>query len=258
MAEWKTIMTAEGANSTGYGPRHRLYFDGDEAKFELWEAKFLAFLRTKKLHEVVLTEKEGGKQNADVDASLNADAYSEIVQVLDDTSLSLVMREAPYNGRKALQILREHYKSSSKPKIIALYTELTTMCKSEAETCTDFTIRAETAAALLKNAGETISDGLLTAMVLKGLPQDYLPFVTVATQKEEDANFSKFKTALKSFEETQKAGKNESSVMTFRGSGTGRPAAGGFSGKCFLCGVTGHRANQCSARGTGSNSGNRS
>jgi hypothetical protein len=29
------------SNSTGYGPRSRYKFDGDERKYELWEVKFL-------------------------------------------------------------------------------------------------------------------------------------------------------------------------------------------------------------------------
>ena len=32
--------------ATGYGPSRRLLFDGDEAKYELWEIKFLGFMKT--------------------------------------------------------------------------------------------------------------------------------------------------------------------------------------------------------------------
>ena len=42
--------------ATGYGPIRRLMFDGDEAKYDLWEIKFLGFMRLHKLHEVILTE----------------------------------------------------------------------------------------------------------------------------------------------------------------------------------------------------------
>ena len=32
-------------HATGYGPsNHRLIFDGDERKYELWEVKFLGYL----------------------------------------------------------------------------------------------------------------------------------------------------------------------------------------------------------------------
>ena len=63
--------------------------------------------------------------NDNVDPEKNADLYAELIQVLDDRSLSLVMRVAPNNGRKAFKILKDHYRSKGKPRIIALYTELT-------------------------------------------------------------------------------------------------------------------------------------
>ena len=37
---------------TGYGPR-RLMFDGNDDKYELWEVKFMGYMRTKKLHMVI-------------------------------------------------------------------------------------------------------------------------------------------------------------------------------------------------------------
>jgi len=49
--------------------------------------------------------------------------------------------------------------------------------KRSDESVTDYVIRAETAAAALKNAKENVSDSLLIAMVLKGLPESYKPFV---------------------------------------------------------------------------------
>ena len=45
------------------------------------------------------------------------------------------------------------------------------------ETTTDYVIRAEIAATSLKAAGEVISDGLLVAMTLKGLPTKYKTFL---------------------------------------------------------------------------------
>lgn len=53
-------------------------------------------------------------------------------------------------------------------------------------------------------AGETISDGLLIAMVLKGLPPTVKPFTTVITQKDKKLTFTEYKTALRSYEETEK------------------------------------------------------
>ena len=62
------------------------------------------------------------------------------------------MRDAVDDGKKALKILREHYAGTGKPRIISLYTELTSLVKQTNESVTDYIIRAETAAAALKNA----------------------------------------------------------------------------------------------------------
>ena len=56
----------------------------------------------------------------------------------------------------------------------------------------------------LKNAGEVFS-GLLIAMAMKALPNDYKSFVVVMTQSEKVATFSKSKVALRSYEENEKA-----------------------------------------------------
>ena len=52
------------------------------------------------------------------------------------------MHDAKDDGKKALQILKEHYMKQGKPKVIALYTELTTLEKRREESTTDYVIRA--------------------------------------------------------------------------------------------------------------------
>jgi hypothetical protein len=65
---------------------------------------------------------------------------------------------------------------------------------------TTYIIRAETASTALKAAKEVISDGLLIAMVLKGLPSAYKTFSTVVIQRENQMNFGDFKIALRNHE----------------------------------------------------------
>ena len=144
------IGSTSGTNTTnsttGYGTRRdipgrygRLCFDGDERKYEQWEIKFLGNMRLQKLKDTIVES-----ENDEIDADKNAEAFAELIQFLDDKSLSLIMRDAIDDGRKALGILREHYASTSKPRVISLYTELTSLIKSSHETFANYVIRAET------------------------------------------------------------------------------------------------------------------
>ena len=166
--------------------------------------------------------------------------------------------------------MREHYLSHGKPSVVSLYTELTSLKKSHDECVTDYMLRAETAATLLKTAGEMISDSLLVAMVLKGLPLEFKPFCTVVTQKDKALTFSEFKVALRSFAETEKCQQTESttddSVMKVdkssnkfgdRARGSDRFGNHTNSGNrfgyhsnrknitCFACGLPGHKSKRC-------------
>ena len=97
--------------STGYGPSNlwqNLVFDGNEKKFELWEIKVLGYMKLKKLKNVFTSVD-------DITEEQNETAFAELIQFLDERSLTLVMREA-------WQILKEHlwYAIGNKPRIITL------------------------------------------------------------------------------------------------------------------------------------------
>ena len=140
-------ITPNMSSVTGYGPS-RLMFDGDENNYEMFEIKFMGHLHRLKL------KAELKKEDGEIDPQKNEDIFAELVQVLDDRSLALIMRDAKDDGKKALKILREHYLSQGKPKIIALYTDLSTLRKHEGEDVTGYVIRAEKSIAALRNCGE--------------------------------------------------------------------------------------------------------
>ena len=78
-------------------------------------------------------------------------------------------------------------------------------------------IRAGKAFTALKNPEETVSDDLLIAMVLKGLPESFKPFVVFITQSDKKQSFIKFKVALGGFEDTEKSKMTESdSIMKLK------------------------------------------
>lgn len=99
----------------------------------------MGHLQLQKLKDIILNGPAVGA-DADAlaeDASKNAEAYAELIQFLDDKSLSLVMREAADDGRGALKILRDYYAGKGKPRIVSLYTELTSLQKLSGESVTD-------------------------------------------------------------------------------------------------------------------------
>ena len=227
--------------STGYGPSRRLMFDGDVTKYELWEVKFLGLMRLQKLYDILQTEGE----LTDRQTEKNIDAFAQLIQYLDDRSLSLIMRDARDDGRRALQILRNNYMGKSKPRVLALYTELTSLQKGQDECTTDYVLRAETAAASLKSAGETVSDSLLIAMVLKGLPIEYKTFSAIVSQRDDKIQFQEFKVALRSYEETERSHMppqiGEDNVINCKQ----KHSASNGHITCYSCGQPGHKSSEC-------------
>ena len=225
-------------NVTGYGSaRNRLCYDGDESKYELWEIKFLGHLRLQNLL--------ADFNKPTPDAEQNARIFSELVLVLDDKSLSLIIRDAKDKGKEAIGILREHYLGKSKPRIISLYGELASLKMAANETVTEYIIRAEKYATALKSADEIISDSLLIAMVLKGLPSNFNSFSTVITQRDDKVDFVKFKACLRSFEESEHSRSNydQDNVMKFSSNSAQKIT-------CFSCGEQGHKKYQCPKKNT--------
>ena len=53
-------------------------------------------------------EGEEGVGKYVTDAGKNTDTYAELIQLLDDRRLSPIMHDAKDDGKKALQILKEH------------------------------------------------------------------------------------------------------------------------------------------------------
>ena len=254
------------STSRGYGPSRwsRLYFDGDERKFEQWLVKFMGYMRLQKLHDIIdpptnttgddTTATNTGEGATATTAAVvtdntekNAECFAELIQFLDNRSLSLVMRDAYDDGKKALSILKDHYAGKGKPRVISLYTELTSLCKMPSESVTDYIIKAENTATALRNADEAVSDALLIAMVLKGLPSQYKPFEVVMTQSDKNITFSEFKVALRNYEDTENARgtrKNDSSVMKINsGNQKQKPVV------CYSCGQPGHKSNVCKNKG---------
>ena len=178
---------------------------------------------------------------ADADPAKNKQVYAELVQFLDKRSLSIIMRDAKDKGREAMDMLRNHYRGKGKQRIISLYTELTSLVKRQNESVTDYLLRAENASTALNDAGEKVSDGLLVAMVLKGLPSDFKSFVAVITQSDKTWTFRELKASLRDYEDTEKS-RNEDSENSIMKANFQRQQSVII---CHICGVQGHKSPQC-------------
>ena len=235
-------------NVTGYRPgmfpNRTSFFNSDKDDFELWEMKFKAHLRLNKLHKILKEEPTEATQ-ATYDES-NQDIFSLLVMSLDDKALNLIMRDAENDGKKALKILREHYLGTSKPRVISLYCELTSLKMKSTESVVEYLIRAETASSHLKQAKETVSDSLLIAMVIKGLPERYRSFNTVISQKDsEELDFQKFKVALRTYDENEKAREAHYSETSDNVLSVENKNSAGKQIVCFNCNCKGHKSFEC-------------
>ncbi|TWW71507.1 hypothetical protein D4764_16G0000040 [Takifugu flavidus] len=114
---------AEDEAKNGYGPSHagqrwfRLLSNSDEKSFELWETCFMAHGGLHSLRGIIEKGPEADEDDVEVfaeDEAKNGEAYAQLV---DNKSLSLVMRDAKRDGRRALEILQEHYAGTDKPRI---------------------------------------------------------------------------------------------------------------------------------------------
>ena len=244
-------------SSTGYGPsaRSRLYFDGNQQSYTIWETRFINYLYTqdRAVYKAILPK---GDDDDDSDfPTKNRTAYAELVQVLDERSLQLIMNDAKDNGRDALKVLRQHYASIEKPRVLTLYEELTTLRMHDNEDITDFIIRAERAATGLRSAKETISDNLIIAMILKGLPEAYKPFVVIHTQLDKAKSLSDFKAAVHNYANTEAmrlASQTASALATRSTIRKQQPRATANATttqpRCMACGKSNHTSSECRSK----------
>lgn len=250
------------SSSTGYGAfaQQRCVFDGEATKYEQWEVKFLAYMKLRKLKSVILATTTPAEGTTAPTAEQLEQCFAELVPFLDDRSLNLIMRDARDDGRKALQILRAHYAGTGSQRIISLWNQISSLQKQKSEDLTDYIIRAETLQNAIKSAGEIVSDSLLIACVMKGLPTVYKPFTVVITQSDSVKTFQQFKISIRNFEENERAScstfdSSGSSIMKAKHDSDEDPTAAmkamQISGKpkgkliCFSCNILGHRWEQC-------------
>ena len=61
-------------------------------KYELWDVKFTGYMRLRKLSDTIDPRSDARRELAATDEANNADAFAELIQCLEDRSISLIMR----------------------------------------------------------------------------------------------------------------------------------------------------------------------
>jgi len=113
----------------------------------------------------------------------------------------------------------------------------------------DYLIHAEHAATGLRKAGEAITDNIVLAIILKGLPEFCKPFVVVDTQLDRYKTLSAFKAALNNYSNTEaiRSNQEQSSAMASKTRKPTRVQSYNQEGtvQCLLCGKMGHKSQDC-------------
>jgi len=101
---------------------------------------------------------------------------------------------------------------------------------------------------MLRNVEKVVSDGLLVAMVIKGLPDEYKVFVAVTTQSDTVQNFQKFKLALTNFEETEQIRQTNKKRSVMKNKVHYQQNNQSKANVCYSCGTPGHKSVDCTKK----------
>lgn len=131
---------------------------------------------------------------------------------------------------------------------MSLYITLTTLKKADTETVSEYIIRAEQIMTALRSAVEAPSEGLMMAMVMRGLPEKYRPFTLMVTHGSAEMNLGEFKAKLRNLETsedsdsvTDAAGERVLKAWT----ATKKKIGPTTELACWHCGEKGHRKDEC-------------
>ena len=165
-------------------------------------------------------------------------------------SLGLIFRDTKDNGRESLRVFKEHYIGKGRIRIISLYITLTSLKKADTETVTEYIIRAEQIITALRSAGEAPSEGLMLAMVMRGIPEKYKPFTLMVRHGLADMKLGEFKAKLRNFEASEDSDPVAEEVGGRVLKARAAPTKNGPPTDlvCWRCREKGHRKGDCTKK----------
>ena len=112
----------------------------------------------------------------------NEALFHDLVMAFDGELLNLFYNEAKKDGKKSLQILKDHFEGTKETKLINTLTQLMDIKLESNETLLQFTYRAKSLKKILDENSVKIDDMAYIVIVLRGLPEKFNLFKTVLKQ----------------------------------------------------------------------------
>ena len=226
-----------------------LVFSGKDDDFPVWLDRMEAYMRLKKLYPVLVGEAvvptepavyEGADEGLktkyakdlldfttarDKIEETKVTIWCELVQFIDRESLSMLRHDCKNDGPKAWIELKNRFKSSAKPRIMTLMTQLTSLKLGPSESMETYLNRAREISYNLSEVQEPVSDSMLTSLVLRGLPEQYNSFVTV--QNFSTCDFAETRRKLQTFADNLLSKETDTQQQSFAMYGS---QGGGYRG----------------------------
>ena len=172
---------------------------------------------------------------------------------LDATTLMLMRHDCVGDdgigdGANLWKLLQERFRSAETPTVVTLVAQLARLQLEDAEDLDGFFNRGQELLTRLQEAGEAVSETLFNALVLNGLPMRYESFV-IQESFNPATNFTELKKRLQNFHEStaqRHKGQSGSVALPLKRDIKKRHR----KGNCFVCGIPGHFAKDCSRKET--------
>jgi hypothetical protein len=219
----------------------------DVDNYASWSVRMEALLVNKELGHAILAPPHnpavGPQPENAVTAADSTKALAIMLLCVKDHHLQAL--KGCGNAYAAWQFLASTYRGASEARVLQLRRQLTTLKKAPTESLTLYFARAETLAADLAAAGQTIGSGELTYAVLAGLPTQFDVAVTVLKLTGQAMSLRELLRHLLPVEQQlqmEEAAEGTAFAARYQKAGSSKTAG---AGKCFKCLQTGHRVVDC-------------
>ena len=132
---------------------------------------------------------------------------------------------------------------NSNCRVLTLNTNLCNL-QMETKSLTEYVSKAERLSTNLKSCNDTVSDSMLIAMVMQGLPETYSSFIVLITQSSKEYTFLEFKATIHNFNKNMKS-RNDVSLDRKDNVMHSKEHYSKKEIKCFECKKIGHYARNC-------------